>query len=365
VAPAAATTNPPISQPAVTPAALSTSSPISQAAATSVPTPGSLAVSGAAVAAGMQANVDLHNSQISACATPDGACTAANGAGLVVHAGPAPSVEPAVPTIPPPPGGGGGTGGTGGGPGGSGTGGGGPGGSGGSADSGGSASHPSTGNGSSSRHSSATLAPTGSTVVVNPWVDFPGRRLPPLPKQPARLATGVVASQDLWAAWPGAEPPPMPGLVSVPSTQPAEAAGVQASPGAPAAADTDRGRTSSAPSAAAAEVEPDAQPPLTLVEMDPWMVWPEPGRLPVPRQAARVASSQAPAGVGVVEPVPAQLVLANPLPSGPAPSVVGEPTPLAPFALGGVALLALIGATTRPGRRWLVHQWRHWLEGAP
>jgi hypothetical protein len=49
---------------------------------------------------------------------------------------------------------------------------------------------------------------------------------------------------------------------------------------------------------------------------------------------------------------------------GPVASTADESMSLGPFALGGAGLLAFIGAGTRRGRRWLIGQWRHLIEGA-
>jgi hypothetical protein len=151
----------------------------------------------------------------------------------------------------------------------------------------------------------------------------------------------------------------MPGRASEPSAQPAEpveTAGAQVAPPAPAG-----GRTSPAPAAGGA-LEPEPLPPLGLVELDPWSIWPAPARLPMPVQTAR--SAPPPALPPAAKPLPIEPTLAEPAPAQPAAQAAtgAEPMPLAPLVVGGFALLAMVAASTRRSRLWLASAWSRWIE---
>src|SRR5262249_52541022 len=199
------------------------------------------AVSGAAAAEGMQASVELYSSQVAACTTPESGCSASNAAGVVVRSDAAPAVGPPVPTIAPAR-----TGQT---------------------SPGGASDGRDQSDSASSQASSPLLNPYGATVMVNPWSAFPGRHLPPLPKQPQRVASGAVVGQNPWAAPPGDELPPMPGPFSLPGAQPAETVAVRTAPLARAATAPSPGRSGVAPPPANIESELEPPPPLTLLHL--------------------------------------------------------------------------------------------------
>ena len=180
------------------------------------------AASGAALASGLQVTVDDTNSQVSACVTPESACVARNGAGLAVDIDPEHIVEPSVPTIPP-------------------------------ARAGNRTSRTPPREEAPARNAPAVQRASGSTVIVHPWDNLPGRRLPPLPKQAPLLPPGTLVSQDPWrpfAGAPGALPEPVP-LLSTAEVQ-TDAQGELPATSASAGA---RGTTSgSQPNATAASV---------------------------------------------------------------------------------------------------------------
>jgi len=288
---------------------------------------GAEALSGPAAAGGMQASVELYTSQVAACTTPESGCSASNAAGVVVRSNAAPAVGPPVPTIPPPP-----------------------------------AAQTSTGGPSdgrdqsdsaSSQASSPSLNPDGATVMVNPWSAFPGRHLPPLPKQPQRVAPGAVVGQNPWAAQPGDELPPMPGPFSLPGALPAETVAVRTAPLGRAATAPSPGRSGVAPPPANIESELEPPPPLTLVHLDPWSRWPRPGWMPVPTQVARAAASSTPAETQPAQP-----------PATPAIGVAGDSAPLAPVVLGALALAAFVGGSAWRWRVWLADRWLRLTGGA-
>jgi hypothetical protein len=308
----------------------------------------SLASSGPALAAGMDATVDERNSQSSACVALEAVCTSVNGASLFVVAEPASPVEPAVPTLPSRPGGGGPP----------------PGGTSGGAGS--NSSRPSAGSGRSSQHSFLAVGgPSGSTTAVDPWAEFPGRRLPPLPKQAARAASGSTVSQDPWATSLGADlsPPPAPPRArstGVADVQPVEIAAVQTRPLVSGGGQIGRATPPGV-------VAPVAQPPLALIDLDPWAVWQLPPGTPTPAQAAHSAPTELP--VATAEPLAANQAIAELPPSrwaGHAATATPlAPSPLVPFLLWSAAFLGSVAASTRRGRGWLNRHWQHWLKGAP
>jgi len=288
---------------------------------------GAEALSGPAAAGGMRASVELYTSQVAACTTPESGCSASNAAGVVVRSNAAPAVGPPVPTIPPPP-----------------------------------AAQTSTGGPSdgrdqsdsaSSQASSPSLNPDGATVMVNPWSVFPGRRLPPPPKQTPRVPPGTVVGQNLWAAQAGDELPPMPGLFSLPGAQPTESVAVQTP--SLARAPTSPGPEGSGVAAPPVTIESELEPPppLTLVHLDPWSRWPRPGWMPVPNQVARAAASSMPPETQTAQ-----------QPATPAIGVVGDSAPLAPVVLGALALGALVGGSVWRWRIWLADLWLRLTGGA-
>jgi hypothetical protein len=326
----------------------------------------SVAASGPALSGGMDATVDEQNSQTSACAALESVCISANAAGLFVVAEPASPVEPAVPALPsaaggggPHPGGGAGaTGGTGG-----------AGGVGGTSGTGGSnASQPSAGSTGSSHHNNLTAgSPTGITVGVDPWTDFPVRRLPPLPKQTARAASGLTVSQDLWATSPGTEllPPPAPRparTTELADAQPPETAGVRTTALVPGAV-VPGGQTG--PAAPVGVEVPKVEPPLAFVDVAPWAMWPLPIGVPTPAQAERATPTEVP--TSSTELLPADQAIAELSPPEPAQQAANVattvPSPLVPFLLWSTAFLGFVAANTRRGRAWQTRLWRRWSKG--
>jgi len=101
------------------------------------------------------------------------------------------------------------------------------------------------------------------------------------------------------------------------------------------------------------------------------MQQPEPAQLAMPSQTPPAGTATQPLAADPLlsQPMPAQLVLPG-APLGEsqtqaAPANDAEPMPVIPIAQGLgalVAVLAVTSAGTRRGRRWLVEQWRHYLE---
>ncbi|MBV9895882.1 MAG: hypothetical protein JO020_17090 [Chloroflexi bacterium] len=145
-----------------------------------------------------------------------------------------------------------------------------------------------------SRHRSFTqfttispgLMPTGYTVDVDLWDQWPGRRLPPMPNMQTHKPAGTDVNVSL-NGWPGADELPMPSLIEVASsTGPAPAASGRT----PARLI----RTASSDQGIGANSEDDDGGPLPLLGIyNVSAGWPDAEALPMPVPAARSSAAVA------------------------------------------------------------------------
>jgi hypothetical protein len=314
-------------------------SPPDPAAPSSTPS-GAHATSGAALASGIETSANVLNIQTSACTTPATGCAAANSSSVVVQVEPAASADPPLPTIPGQPG------------------------------------QPGSGNSSTGSGAKATsgldrsdapASPSGPAALVNPFADVVARRLPPLPKQPPRVASGVIVGQDPWSLPPAApdQLPALPASFSEPDAGMSVAVTTTSAPGtgAPPISPSDRGRTewATSPSTQGATETQPAPPPMA--DVNPWTVLPEAQRPAMPAQIGRPVSTQ-PMPVSA-QPVAAELATAA-LPQVSESPQPAAATPLDPFVFGigataGIGLVLASAASTPRARRWLARQLRRWL----
>jgi hypothetical protein len=159
-------------------------------------------------------------------------------------------------------------------------------------------------------------------VLVDPWDQWPGRRLPPMPDPNAQQAFRSTVNASL-GGWPDTDELPLPNLDTAPQPGSTTSAGRASFPrGALASRD------------GLAESDDDSVGLLAVFDVDPWGRWPSIDEMPIPGQvvpAIALAGEQAIASS-----------------DGAPPSEVGS----GPIDFGPVAILAAaIGAFTGLWRR--------------
>jgi hypothetical protein len=318
-----------------------TSAALPAAATTLLPALGFDVASGAALAAGIDATVVGNNVQSGVCVTPEASCATANMARFNLLVEPAPTTEPSVPTIAPTP-----------------------------------QSSPTRGTGRSRGPSPElqtddTLAlPNGTVVMMNPWENLPGRRLPPLPRQPARTVSGSTASANVWSTLPDVSAlPPLPG----PSTAQVESAPDLKADSEPALAfvapSGQAGRVAS-PTSLAGGAQNTSESVASGPTTGEYTVSPEPapraddvspGVIAADAQPVMVPRSDAPSlgSTAAFVPVETGGALAAEKPRDDA--APDATTPIGYLvSVGAIVLLLFAGAASAapPARDWLVRHWR-------
>jgi hypothetical protein len=184
-----------------------------------------------------------------------------------------------------------------------------------------------------SRTVATELSPTGHNVLVDPWDNWPGRRLSPMPNlithKPAMSSVDVSLN-----AWPGADELPLPELAA--DSAPEQDAQALTQP------PVQRPRNAAASHDLASEPDDSPLEVLGIFEAAPFDSWPAIDALPLPAQvavAAAVASQP-------------QQEEASPTDGGPAPE-----TGVPPEVLVGAVLLTVIAGifgASRRGRMMLI-----------